>query len=317
MPDCRLLGPKMLFCLYGLLQKHSEWGIKSSLIKCSEISGRGALAERQAWVQACETPNHEHLFAAAFLKAGPCPPPLSPTDAWCPSSAVPHGPFITGEGPFEKPATNWKNAPVLNSKKRRRERARNRKAPARLPPCPVPRSPPPPALGRDGTAANAEYGCYQPRAGAAVCSLLQPFFNRHLFFNKQDASAKADSFLLTSGRGAARVLLVAPGLLSSLPRGGRLQVHPGQRTAETTDLSPSCSPSLMSKTRSVQYRLGHVGEERLSFLMARFLWFHLRAVFKEVLVLRLGTKGTSKLRVSSRACSGLWCSMARWPQGCG
>lgn len=58
---------------------------------------------------------------------------------------------------------------------------------------------PPPVPGGDGTAAEAAQGCYQPRAGAAVCSLLQPFFNCHLFFNKQDASAQADSFPVNSG----------------------------------------------------------------------------------------------------------------------
>lgn len=196
----------------------------------------------------------------------------------------------------------------LNSKKRRREKARNRKAPARLTPSPTP------ALGGDGTAAKAAQGCYQPRAGAAVCSLLQPFFNCHLFFNKQDASTSADSFPVTLGRGAAWVLLAAPGLLGSLPWGGWLQVHPRQGATEGTDLSPSCSPLLMSKTRSVRYKLGCVREERLSFHLARFLLFHLKAVIKDVLVLRLGTRGTSKLLTSSLVCAAA--ADAPWQDGC-
>ena len=80
-------------------------------------------------------------------------------------------------------------------------------------------------------------------------------------------------------------------------------MHPGQGTAEGTDLSPSCSPPLMSKTRSVRYRLGRVGEERLSFHLAHFLLSHLKAAIKEALVLRLGTKGTSKLLTSSLVCA--------------
>ena len=59
----------------------------------------------------------------------------------------------------------------------------------------------------------------------------------------------------------------------------------------------------MSKTRSVWYRLGNVREERLSFHLARFLLFHPKAVIKEVLVLHLGTKGTSKLLTSSLVCA--------------
>lgn len=80
-------------------------------------------------------------------------------------------------------------------------------------------------------------------------------------------------------------------------------MHPGQGAAEGTDLSPSCSPLLMSKTRSMWYRLGHIGEERLSFHLARFLLFHLKAVIKEVLVLCLGTKSTTKPLTSSLICA--------------
>lgn len=133
----------------------------------------------------------------------------------------------------------------------------------------------------------------------ALATLLQ----LSLVFNKQDASAQADSFPVTPGRGVAWVLLIAPGPLVSLPWVEWLQVHPGQSAMEGMDLSPSCSPLLMSKTRSMWYRLGCIGEEKLSFHLAHFLLVHLKAVIKEMVVLRLGTKGTSKLLTFSLVCS--------------
>jgi len=73
-------------------------------------------------------------------------------------------------------------------------------------------------------------------------------------------------------------------------------MHPGQGAVKGTDLSPSCSPPLMGKTRSARYGLG---EERLSFHLVCFELFHLKTDIKEVLVLRLGTKGRLKLLTSS------------------
>lgn len=74
----------------------------------------------------------------------------------------------------------------------------------------------PPRQGRN--CCKRSTGCYQPRAGAAVCSLSQPSCNRRLFFDKQDASISADSFPVTWGRGAAPLC----------PLGERAQVHPGR-----------------------------------------------------------------------------------------
>ena len=133
--------------------------------------------------------------------------------------AAPGTPFIAGEGTFEKPASNWKNAAELNSKKRRRERARNRKAPARLSPSPQL------ALGGDGTAAKATQGCYQPRAGAAVLLALATLLQLSLVF--QQTGCLRLGWQLPRNFGA-RVPLATPGPLSSVPWDGGLRCTPGR-----------------------------------------------------------------------------------------
>lgn len=49
---------------------------------------------------------------------------------------APGMPFIAGEGPFEKPANNWKNVANSTASNSGGKEARNRKAPARLTPSP-------------------------------------------------------------------------------------------------------------------------------------------------------------------------------------
>lgn len=93
--------------------------------------------------------------------------------------------------------------------------------------------PPPPQQGRNCCKRNT--GCYQPRAGAAVCSLSQPSCNRRLFSDKQDASISPGSFPVLRGEGQPRAV-----------PGGRTQVHPSRAGGEHRAIS-FLQPLLMAK----------------------------------------------------------------------
>lgn len=83
----------------------------------------------------------------------------------------------------------------------------------------------------------------------------------------------------------ARVPLATPGLLGLSPGEGGFRCTLGRVSQRgQTYLLPAAL--LMSKTKSVWYSLGHVREKRLSFHLAHFLLFHLKAVIKKVVVLR-------------------------------
>lgn len=202
-------------------------------------------------------PRQVHAFNSTSLqppsrKLGPIPP-LSPTDTRGLPSDGAGVPLIAGEGPLEKPASNRRNAAELDGKKRQREKGRNRKAPARLVPSP-------PRRRSAGTELlqKRRRAVIRPAQGLRFARSRNPSSTVTCFSTNRMPPLGLTASPQVGGAGR---LCVRPsgrpgGPPGPLPRGGQLQVHPGQGAAEGTGLSPSCSPPLTSKTRSVRYGLG-------------------------------------------------------------